>query len=275
MSASIITARACNESSELLFCRPGCGHFDLGRLRPWFLAQPPAAIQVTSSWKAKRDRSEPSPESKKIATLKAGEKLLIVGYRQAEGLLAVQLQVEAGYVTASRIPKRRTRRCDGSGNVVKPAPGEWAAPRLDNRAATAGPDHAVRQADRRQAHGRQNLGRHDQSDVIQHWRAQVGQKGGVQQHDQRNTGNTPTGRPYFEERHAEGIGGLPPGIQPLEPTRIPPVPQDRRAHTHPANGGRPYGWCGRSVTRGVEEEVAGNSGRPAGAPVAAEIPGSG
>jgi hypothetical protein len=192
------------------------------------LQQPPAAIQVTVSLDSKAEVwSEPSSESKKIATLKAGEKVLIVGYLPAEGFFAVQYKAKTGYVMATRIP--RSAELDAvmaRGNALAPAPAKGTAPRLDNRAAKLQVLTMIygRQTAAKLMEGKTWVGMSKEM-VIQSIGEPKSVKKVVFSNIIKEHWKYADGLDlYFENDTLKAIGGLPPGIQPLEPTRIPPGP---------------------------------------------------
>jgi hypothetical protein len=164
--------------------------------------------------------------SKRLGSVKAGEKLRIVGYKAPEHYFIILFKKKAAYVDASGVQRTDdlqaliTRTLE----TASGRSGEGAAGRLDNRTAKLqvltllyGEKAAKKMMEGKTWVGMtmemviQTLGepkrrkRVDFSNIIkEHW-------------------EFPDGLDlYFENGILKAIGGLPPGVQPLEPPGVPP-----------------------------------------------------
>jgi len=164
--------------------------------------------------------------SKQLGSLKAGEALIVTGYRPLEKFYAVRFRNKPGYVDARQVPETEELAA-----LIARTPGETAgaSPRaggeLDNVAAKRqvltmlyGGRIAARIMERKTWVGMtkpmviQSIGEPKSikkvvfSNIIkEHWKYEDGTD------------------LYFENDTLKAIGGLPPGIQPVEPTVIPPA----------------------------------------------------
>ena len=174
-------------------------------------------------------RSSPSLSSKRLGTIRAGQAVTILEYRADENIFSVRYKKTIGFVDAARIPRTNaveSLMAAGKSMQVQPKDAPGAGPaKLDDRAAKRQVLTMLygERAASRIMEGKTWIGMSKEM-VIQ----SIGEPQSVRRVVFSNIikehWKYADGRDlYFENDALKAIGGLPPGIQPLEPTSRPPA----------------------------------------------------